>query len=449
MVRDLLNKVFQNNNFLSLLGNASAALLGFISFGVLARSLDKGDFGNWVLFITIATLFELLRTGFVQTPLIKFSSGTEESKKNVVHGTSWLFGTIVTFLLGAVTLLVWALFGSFIDNQGVIFFLQWFWLLNIVTLPYNLATWVLQVEMRFNRILYIRLMVLSVFLVLLGVNAYYEYGLYFVLYSYLTAHGLTSVICLALGWTNISSVRFFSKSLLKELFHFGKFSMGTMLGANLLRSSDTLLIGAFLGPSAVAIYSIPLRLMEVMEIPLRSFMATALPTLSAHINNNDRKGFRKYFEKSAGMLTVSFIPLGLACVLFAEPMVWLLGGEQYLESATILRVFGLFAFIMPLDKYSGVSLDVLNKPVLNFWKVVVMLSVNIIGDVLAIMFLGKLWAVAAVSFLTFFSGLVFGVIFLKKLQEFSIRDAVVTGFNECKSLPAKLISKFKTVPDGS
>lgn len=54
--------------------------------------------------------------------------------------------------------------------------------------------------------------------------------------------------------------------------------MGTMVGANLLRSSDTFLIGAFLGGEAVAIFNIPLKLFELVEIPLRSFAATALPS---------------------------------------------------------------------------------------------------------------------------------------------------------------------------
>jgi O-antigen/teichoic acid export membrane protein len=50
---------------------------------------------------------------------------------------------------------------------------------------------------------------------------------------------------------------------------------------NLLRSADTLIISLSpMGSAAVALYSIPLKLTELQQIPLRSFVATAFPKMS-------------------------------------------------------------------------------------------------------------------------------------------------------------------------
>lgn len=438
-MKQLLKKLFSNNNILSLMGNGSAAALGFISFALLARSLQQKDFGNWVIFVTIYTLFELLRVGFLQTPLIKFSSGTSKEEHRKVLGTSWVFAWIITGIIAVLSLLIYFSCRHLIGNEGVLLFLKWFGLLSIFTLPFNFASWILQSDLRFDKILYIRWISLGSFVVMLIFNLFLNRGLNFVVFAFLASNLLASIICIGLGWTKIHTVKYFSRKKLRTLINFGKFSMGTMLGANLLRSSATLLIGAFLGPAAVAMYSVPLKLFEIIEIPLRSFVATALPELSRLFNTSDLEGLKAYFEKSTGMFSLLMIPLVLICLLFAEPMVILLGGIQYIESANLLRIFSIFAFFMPLDRYSGITLDIMNRPVLNFIKVIMMLIVNAGGNVVVLYLAGKLWPVAVVSIFTFLTGVLFGAWFLKKYLKFSIKRLLINGFYECRTMAIKII----------
>src|SRR5688500_17078453 len=117
-MKGFIKKILVNNNFLSLAGNASAAILGFISFALLARMLSKPDFGNLMIFITLGVFFDLLRTGFLQTPLIKFSSINDEQEKKIVIGTAWGFGLLITGAIGVLSLLVYFIFGSYIKNEG-------------------------------------------------------------------------------------------------------------------------------------------------------------------------------------------------------------------------------------------------------------------------------------------------------------------------------------------
>jgi hypothetical protein len=64
--------------------------------------------------------------------------------------------------------------------------------------------------------------------------------------------------------------------------------------------------------------------------------------------------------------------------------------------------------ILPLDKFAGVLLDTVNKPDLNFYKVMIQLAVNITGDYFAITLFGTLESVALVSTATFCAGMAFG-----------------------------------------
>lgn len=47
-------------------------LIGLISFIILVRLLPKASFGEWVLYISIITLIEIIRDGFLVNPLVKF-----------------------------------------------------------------------------------------------------------------------------------------------------------------------------------------------------------------------------------------------------------------------------------------------------------------------------------------------------------------------------------------
>jgi O-antigen/teichoic acid export membrane protein len=444
-MKSILSKILKNNNFLSLTGNVTAAALGFVSFAILARVLNKSDFGNLMIFITLCTFFDLLRTGFLQTPLIKFTSGATEEQKREVIGTAWVFGLLITVVVGSVSLLIYIFLKNYFTNQGFLYFLKLVCILSAATLPMNFATWNLQSDMKFNRIIFIRWINLGSFVALLLLNYFYFHkGIDFIIYSFMASQIIASVVCIACKWTKISYLKYYSKSRMKDISNFGKYSMSTMIGSNLLRSSDTFMIGAFLSPTAVAMYSVPAKLFEIVEIPLRSFVATALPNLSRLINNKDSEGLKHLFEKYAGVVTVMLIPFVVGSFIFAEYLVILLGGKQYADASNILRIFAVFALLMPLDRYTGVTLDVLNLPVKNFLKVLLMLMVKIAGNFIVIFTIGEVWAVAISSIFTFASGVILGVLFLKKSLDFSMKRLLRRGYAESKLFALKSLNKFNT-----
>lgn len=441
-MKQMLKKIIRNNNFLSLGGNIAASGLGFLSFAILVRFLEKDIFGNWIIFLTLATLTDTLRTGLLQTGLIKFMSGKDEQVQKVVVGTGWIFSLLVT---GGIALVCFGLYfftKDIVKTQGVVSFFKWYPVLTLISLPFNFATWYLQANMRFQHLLFIRTIILIAFVSQM-IYFLYELNLELVIQMYLVSQAVCSAVCMICKWTKVRFIRFARKRCLEKLFNFGKYSMGTMIGANMLRNSDTLLIGAMLNPEAVALYSVPLKLFEIVEIPLRSFVATALPTMSRFFNSGEKSKISDFFERTSGLFTVVLIPFVLLGLLFAEPLVRILGGEGYAESANIFRVFAVFALLMPLDRYSGVALDILNRPALNFIKVGLMLLVNIAGDVLVIYISGKVFPVAVVSILTFTTGVVFGMVFLKKYISFSVKGLVFKGFSEVRTAFVKIKNKIK------
>ena len=106
----------------------------------------------------------------------------------------------------------------------------------------------------------------------------------------------------------ISSLKYFSSQNIRKFIDFGKYHFLAFLGSNLLKSSDIFLIGWILGPQSVAIYSIPLRLIEIIEMPLKACIQVIFPKLSTLDNKKDLIGLKKYLESYLGFLSFIYIP---------------------------------------------------------------------------------------------------------------------------------------------
>jgi O-antigen/teichoic acid export membrane protein len=105
----------------------------------------------------------------------------------------------------------------------------------------------------------------------------------------------------------------------------------------------------------------------------------------------------------------------MSVILFflAKPLTLLLGGDAYVESFTIFQIFLIYSLLLPMDRFAGVTLDAINRPVLNTVKVLCMAFVNIVGDILVIHYFGSLEGVAICTILNSAAGVVAGNLFLR------------------------------------
>ena len=222
---------------------------------------------------------------------------------------------------------------------------------------------------------------------------------------------------------------------------FGKYSMLTMVTAGLLRSSDQFIIAIWLGPAAVAIYGIPQKLIEAIEIPVRSFASVAVPHATGLWQHQKTNELKAYFYNQCGLLTAIILPLLLLFFIFPSAIVNLIGGGKYHESSFLLQIFCIYAALIPIDRYCGVLLDAGNRPKKNTLKVIFMLITNILFDLLALWLGLGLYGVAAASTLTFLMGIVIGWIQLKDiLNSFSFhlfwKEGVMKTITILKGKPA-------------
>ncbi len=384
---NVLIKIFKNKNFLSLANNGLVAVFGFFGFLILVRSLPTNDFGEWVLLITTANFIDMFRFGITRTAIVRFLSGADENESKQLIGSNYVIGLVSTALIIIVVLAVNYFFHDNVQSSGFSLFFKWFPLIAVITIPFNNAQSVLQAKLRFDYILVLRLINVGLFMLYLLVNYFFiRSGLTVIVYAYIITNILTSLVAMIFNWDGIKHITNATKKANKIILDFGKYTTGTLIGSNLLKSADTFIIGLspFLGTTGVALYSIPLKLTEIIEIPLRSFAMTAFPGMSKASIEGKPEEVKRLFYYNAGGMTILMFFVMLISFVFADEFVYILGGKGYEETASIFRIFCVYGILLPVDRFIGVALDSVNRPKQNFIKVVYMTSANIIGDTIMV-----------------------------------------------------------------
>ena len=117
-MKNKINKIIREDNFLSLAGNLVIAILGIAGFAILARSLSVEIFGQWVLFIAAGSFVEMFRFGITNTGLIRFLSGADETGRIKLIGSNALIGLGATVMIAVVLILCNIIFHQAIQNSG-------------------------------------------------------------------------------------------------------------------------------------------------------------------------------------------------------------------------------------------------------------------------------------------------------------------------------------------
>lgn len=399
------------NNLYSLGGNAFQAGLAFITFLILVRFMDSANFGKWVIFITVATLMDMFRLGLTGAATIRLISLNNQEGKESAIGASYQLSLITS----AITVVIfWSLYWIIPDNEFSYIFL-FYPILAICNVPYYQATIVFQGVSDFSRLSILKLLNAGLILVLISALILWEITMTVkvLIVIYTIANIATSLIVIIKKWDGASCISKGNKAYRKKILDFGKYSTASYVGSNLLKSSDTLILGLspFMGVEAVAIYAIPFKFVEMIEVVLRSFASTAYPKLSQALKEKGNHFF-KYLMTYIGICTLIFIPISTAVFLFPETLLNILGGSNYADQLpiqkTILYIISIYVLFLPADRFTGVALFAMNKAKLNFYKITFMLVFNILFDIVAVFVFKSLALVALATLLFTLIGILIG-----------------------------------------
>ncbi|TAF56942.1 MAG: lipopolysaccharide biosynthesis protein [Sphingobacteriia bacterium] len=430
MLRKLIEKL-NNKHMLSLAGSGVISLLSMLIIAILYRGLSIEAVGVWVFFQTIHMLLDTFRTGFLQVSLVKFYAGSPAQRAQEVLGSVWYLGIFITALLCLFNL-GFFLLGKDLWSGSLWYAIKWFGITFVSSLPFSVAFWKLQADQRFDQLFVLRSIQQGSFALFVGVAAYQQWlDLNLLFMGNIGCQILASGFAFAKKWTGIENLKYRTSHAIKEITDFGKYSVGTTISANLLRGTDTFIVEYLLGPAALAIYNLPGRLLELIEIPLRSAVATALPSMAQAYNKGNVAELLYILKKYAGVLFFAFIPLALGTFVLGDFAIGLLGGGKYAntEAGNLFKIFMVLAVFYPIDRFIALALDVIHQPRANFFKVMLMLAANILANFFFITLLGNIYGVAIATIFPLLIGMFFGSYWLKKYLPFQFGSIFTAGWH--------------------
>ncbi len=350
----------------SLLEKGAALLFNLGTTVLLLRLLTKEDFAAWGIFIILTYFVEMGRSGLIQNALMRHLALSRNDRQTYSAISTASFFLNFSFSVFS-NLLLW-LGANWVAQQyqvpQIAALLPAYFLTNFVMALYAHGYFVQQARSEFRGVFW---------------GAVFLRGLPFcwVFFCWWTGKPvelsdlawamLTGALAGGVAvWLFARPFIFFSKKIdfqwVAKLFSFGKYVLGTNLSTMFYKNIDKLTLGHLLGPAAFAVYDAAGKVTQMVEMPSYSLAAIVFP----HSAREGAAGAKRLYERSVAAVLAIILPFLVMTVLFAEPIIWLFAGEQYMASADVLRLTAFFGLFLPFAVQFGTVLDSTGRPATNF-----------------------------------------------------------------------------------
>lgn len=363
----------------TLLLQLSSILFSFGGFYVLVRQLSKEDFGVWSIYLSIAALVEVTRNGLVQNAQIKYGATATGAEYRKIMTASFALNVLYSGMVMGLVLL------------GAPFLSKWSSApqLHSLLLVYLFTVMASVPVAQFNFILQANLDLKGVF-----INNVVRQGFFFAavfLLAFLNVPlQLMQLALLTLAFTLLASLVGYLQTRkylqlaaeldakwLKKLYDYGKFSLGTSIGATLSGIVNQVLLSNLLSPASVAVYGTVTRVNSLAEVPVSTLATVVFPKSAIRAETDGKEAVRHLYEKSVAWLLALNIPVILFIQVFAHPILWIIAGEAYVHTAPYLRISILLLLLVPFTRQFGTVMDSIGKPNLNFYLLLLNAGVSV------------------------------------------------------------------------
>lgn len=379
----------------ALMSSAIFAILGLISFIIISRGVESNVFGTWMLFLSVSTFIDLIRFGLTRNATIRMIAGEEYHKSHIVNAAGLRLGIKILAVLSILSISLWMV-GSVVFNEAYNLILFWYPLVGLSNLLWNNGLTWLQAQGKFRHITLLRFVNISSFIVIVLVLLHYKMAVIeHIILAYIASNFISSILSLFKGWDSLSYSFGAAKRFEKQILDFGKYSTLSNIGSSLLKSADSFIIGLspVLGMDGIAIYSIPFKIVEMMELPIRSVAMVGFNEFSNAVRNK-MQTLRQLTARYVILMSGLTLPVILIIAFFPHMILNILGGTRYIvhypQMTVMIYLLLVYGIMLIPDRLTGIILEAIGRPQMNTVKVSCMAVANIVGDMVAVFYFKSL-----------------------------------------------------------
>jgi PST family polysaccharide transporter len=314
------------------------------SLMVLARLLGPKDFGLVGMVTAFTGVLALFRDFGLSAAAIQRTMVTQEQ----ISTLFWI-NVFAGALLGLVTVAMAPIIAAFYEDPrlfGVTVALAMGFLFNAAGIQHSAL---LQRQMRFTALAGIS--VISLFaggaIAIAGAEAGYGYWA-------LVAMSVTSPLVATLGFwltTGWMPGMPHKRAGIRSMMHFGGTLTLNGLVAYIAYNAEKVLIGRFWGADAIGIYGRAYQLVNIPTDNLNGAIGEVAFSALSRLKDDPAR-FKSYFVKGFSLIFSLTLSITFACALFADDVVYVVLGPEWMGAATVVRLLAptiaIFAIINPL-----------------------------------------------------------------------------------------------------
>ncbi len=155
--------------------------------------------------------------------------------------------------------------------------------------------------------------------------------------------------------------RFFRRERIREILSFSLHTSLSRISSLLYQETAHILINILWGPAYNAIYSISLKLPNMMRKIFIEPSWALTPTFTDLVAKNDRRRMETLLFLYSKILTILTLPLCLALFFFAEPIIAAWVGPEFMMAGKLLPLFSISLFVGIPFSLSGCLVNAFGK----------------------------------------------------------------------------------------
>jgi PST family polysaccharide transporter len=201
------------------------------------------------------------------------------------------------------------------------------------------------------------------------------------------------------------------------MLRYGTHMVGIGLAGALMANFDSILVGRFLGTSALGFYTLGFRVPELI-LSNFSFVVgrVALPILS-HLQG-DRGGLQATYLTYVRFATLFAFPAGAGIALTAHLLVPVFYTDKWLPSVLVMQILAIAMAVGPLGFLPGVLYKAINRP-----EILTRLAVIKVPVAALLLWQGTHWGIRGVA-----AGQLAALLFAALLDTLTVRHVLAISF---------------------
>lgn len=350
---DITRKKVLYSMFWKLLERAGTQGIQLINQIILARLLSPSEFGTIAIvlvFINLAQVF--VQSGF-STALIQKQNVSQEDFSSVFYLSLGLASILYLCMLFASPFIA-----SFYQKENLTLILRILSLTLFAGAFNSIQNAVISRNMEFK--LLFRSSLGAVLISGFGgiLSAVMGIGVWsLVIQQLLNQFSITIIMWFTVNWR--PKIHFSFKRVL-GLFSFGWKLLVSELINVLYLNLRTLIIGRIYNPSVLGYYNRGEQFPKIIVTNINgSIQSVMLPTLSSY--QDDRKQVKRIVRRSIKTSSFIVFPMMIGMAIVAEPIIYLVLGEQWLPTVPFLQIFCIVYSLMPIHTANLQAINALGR----------------------------------------------------------------------------------------